>query len=202
MLLLTVAASTQAASMKLLTRGTGWFLAGSGLMWTADDGARWRDITPQLSSGEHVASVFFLNGRRGWALLSASGSGSTGLRIMLASTDSSGATWSLTRVSVPGLNPRLPILAGTGEIDFLDATHGWLNLDMVSSSNFRSAILPETYDGGRTWSRPPGSPGVGGELRFVTPTDGWLAGGPGGERLYVTHDASQTWQRVSLKPPS
>lgn len=36
---------------------------------------------------------------------------------------------------------------------------------------------------------------------FLTPETGWVAGGGGGERLYVTRDGGGSWQQVSLKAP-
>lgn len=63
-------------------------------------------------------------------------------------------------------------------------------------------MLIKTDDGGETWSRPPGAPGVSGDLSFINEIDGWLAGGPGNQFLYVTHDGSKTWKKVSLNPPA
>jgi photosystem II stability/assembly factor-like uncharacterized protein len=31
--------------------------------------------------------------------------------------------------------------------------------------------------------------------------DGWVAGGPDDQHLYVTHDAAKSWHEVALKPP-
>jgi photosystem II stability/assembly factor-like uncharacterized protein len=192
------------ASMKLLTPKVGWVLHYPGLMWTTDGGSHWKNITPPVPSGEHIASVFFRNAQQGWVLLAGpEEKGSDVPRFDLAVTNDTGVKWSVTHVTVPGLNPGFPILAEFGQVDcvdFVDAHHGWLNLGMVSSPNFASALMIETDNGGKTWSRPPRAPGVTGELRFINSTDGWLAGGPGGGHLYVTHDGSNSWSEVSLSP--
>lgn len=192
----------KAASMKLLTPQVGWALAGPGLMWTTDGGSHWKNITPPLRRGEHIASVFFLNAQDGWALLSGTGEkGSDEPRFDLAVTNNAGTKWSIVPVVIFDLNPRQTILEGSGQVDFVDPLHGWLNLDVASSPNFRLAMLIETDDGGETWSRPPHGPGVTGDLRFTSSTDGWLAGGPGNQFLYATHDGSKSWRKVSLSPP-
>ena len=189
----------KAASMKLLTPEVGWALAGPGLMWTTDGGNHWKNITPSLPSGQHITSVFFLNTQDGWALLSGPIKGSESPRLELAATNTAGASWSFSPVKVPGLNPRSFLLGGGGHIYFLDTLHGWMNLSLASSAAVRSAILIETRDGGRTWSWV-ASPGRSGPVFFADANDGWLAGGPAG-KLYVTHDGSNTWREVSLKPP-
>ncbi len=56
-----------------------------------------------------------------------------------------------------------------------------------------------TTDGGGTWARE--ASGTGGAVRFVTPHEGWVAGGPGGGYLYSTRDGGKNWQQVSLKAP-
>ncbi len=200
---LLVPAFAQGASMKLLTPKVGWVLHYPGLMWTTDGGSHWKNITPPISGGEHIASVFFRNTQDGWALLSGPGDkGSDEPRFDLAVTNNAGAKWSIVPVVIPELNPKQTILEGSGQVDFVDPMHGWLNLDVSSSPNFRLAMLIKTDDGGETWSRPPRAPGVSGDLSFINEIDGWLAGGPGNQFLYVTHDGSKTWKKVSLNPPT
>lgn len=196
---LLIVATARAATMKLLTRETGWYLAGSRLTWTTDGGAHWKNITPTLSPGERVASVFFRNSQQGWVLLYNQGNGSSPPRQTLAITDNSGATWSLAQVSIPRLNPRSFLLAGGGYIYFLDSQHGWMNLSLVSSAAVRGAILVETQDGGKTWKWVD-SPGRSGPIYFVDAAEGWLAGGPS-SKLYVTRDGSETWHAVTVQPP-
>ncbi len=63
--------------MGLVGPGVGWALqyrgAGPGsddrLFWTSDDGANWKDITPQDPASHEIAGVFFLDPSRGWVLL-------------------------------------------------------------------------------------------------------------------------------------
>ncbi|HET7100520.1 MAG TPA: YCF48-related protein, partial [Terriglobia bacterium] len=191
------------ATMKLLTPNVGWVIHYPGLMWTTDGGTHWKNITPPLANGQQIASVFFLDTQDGWALLSGQGEkGSDEPRFDLAVTNNAGAKWSIVPVVIPELNPRQTILDGSGQVDFVDPMRGWLNLNMTSSPNFSLAMLIETNDGGETWTRPQAAPGVSGDLSFINDTDGWLAGGPGNQFLYVTHDGSKTWKKMSLNPPA
>lgn len=106
----------KAASMKLLTPQVGWALAGPGLMWTGDAGSHWKDITPPVADGQHIASVFFLDTQDGWALLSGPGEkGSDEPRFDLAVTNNAGAKWSIVPVVIPELNPKQTILEGSGQ---------------------------------------------------------------------------------------
>ena len=195
------AASPARAGMKLLTPEVGWLSGGKGILWTTDAGTSWKDITPPLGPRARIASVFFLDTFNGWALISYQGEDGTYSHSDLASTSTAGANWSIMPVTIPEPSPRSAPLSGRGHIYFLDARHGWMNLGLLSSSNFRWGILLATQDGGRTWAQVPEGPGVSGQVRFVTAKDGWLFGGPTG-KLYATHDGGRSWQEVSLQPPA
>src|SRR6266516_1986067 len=81
----------RAQSMKLLTPEVGWAHMGPGLIRTADAGQHWSKITPPLSPGEYIASVFFLDTSTGWALLSKPPSqGEEQPHFQLAATSDSG----------------------------------------------------------------------------------------------------------------
>jgi photosystem II stability/assembly factor-like uncharacterized protein len=191
----------KAARMKLLTPEVGWVIHHPGLMWTTDGGNHWKNITPPLPPGEHIASVFFLNTQQGWALLSGPGEkGSDEPHFDLAVTNNAGARWSIANVTFPPLPHGFPQIYGPASMDFLDSLHGWINMRLETSAAVMGGVLLETDDGGKTWNWSPRSPGIAGELCFVTTEDGWLAGGPAG-KLYVTHDGATTWQEVSLQPP-
>ena len=194
------AASPARAAMKLLTPEVGWLAGGKGILWTTDAGTNWKDITPPLGPRAGIGSVFFLDTFNGWALISYRGEDGTYSHSDLASTSTAGANWSIMPITIPELNPSSPPVGGAGPIYFLDAQHGWMNLSLISSSNFRLGSLLATKDGGRTWELVPEGPGVTGRVRFVTKKDGWLAGHPG--KLFVTHDGGRRWQELSLQPPA
>jgi len=189
-------------NMQLLAPNTGWTLAGQHLYWTTDGGGTWRDVTPPLPfRGARLSSVFFRNSSNGWVLLSGEVPGSPDPRFDLATTNNGGQTWSLAQVDLSSFQIRTGILAPGGSVYFIDSLHGWLNLSVTSSSNFRSGLMFKTDDGGNTWKRPRQDPEIAGHMFFLTPEIGWLAGGPGGERLYVTRDGGGSWQQVSLNAP-
>jgi photosystem II stability/assembly factor-like uncharacterized protein len=89
--------------------------------------------------------------------------------------------------------------------DFIDATYGWL---MTSQDS--TAFLYQTLDGGRKWTRVASSETspalatseVRTELKFVSPTVGWINSSPsryGSGALYVTRDGGRTW-RLENRP--
>jgi photosystem II stability/assembly factor-like uncharacterized protein len=84
-------------------------------------------------------------------------------------------------------------------IHFIDDKSGWVVVKLVSSSNFSRGDLFQTIDGGASWAKlaiPIGDP-----VRFTTETDGWAAGGPAGDQLYVTRDGGKSWSPVDIEPP-
>lgn len=195
---LSATARAQREQMKLLTPKVGWALAVPGLMWTSDGGAHWKNIAPPLPQGEHITSVFFLDSAHGWVLLSnIPNPDDEKSRLYLAFTENSGSTWSVWPLTIPRLNPRSYILGGGAYIYFLDPSHGWINLGMVSGAAVSRGILIETQDGGRNWKWV-ASPGHSGRIYFPSIDAGWLVGGPGGGEAYATWD-SNSWKQIHLK---
>jgi photosystem II stability/assembly factor-like uncharacterized protein len=213
-LLILLPTPSAARGMKLLTADTGWVVRGNTLYWTADGASQWSDITPVppgvRRGAVNIESVFFLDTQEGWAVTSYRegivASTAETLKIedrvyAIAHTVTSGQTWSFA----PFTCPRLPeweqvALAGPAGLYFLDSEHGWLVMVMTGSTNFAPGKLLATQDGGRTWNWVNG-PGTVGSIFFTTTQDGWLAGGPGGQHLYATHDGCKTWEEVSLPAP-
>lgn len=199
-------AAGQIVDMKLLTADAGWASTNDQLFWTTDGGAQWKDITPQTKNKRSIDSVFFLDTSTGWVLLvsdvNAVVNGVDEPSLDLAATNDAGQHWTITPVRVPHLDPKATTLDGGGDIDFVDSLHGWMNLSLESSSNFRLGIILATKNGGKTWDSIPQGPGVYGSIHFVSRSDGWVAGGPGDQHLYATHDGGESWQEVSLKTPT
>jgi len=186
--------------MGLVAPGVGWALRGCSvqsdclLLWTNDDGAHWTDITPHDPSSREIAGVSFLDASRGWVLFAVrdeESSDQTGFN--LASTTNGGASWTVRRLTPPPSDTN--VLYPYGEIFFLDAADGWMNL--VTG-------LLATTDGGKTWNPIVEVNGGGeyGPLRFTDPQNGWIAGGADDQHLCVTHDGGRHWKEVVLRAPS
>ncbi len=196
------ASAQQVQSMKLLSAQVGWAHSGRHLYWTTDGGTHWKDIAPSQSPKQIIVDVMFLKTEMGWALLSGGDENSDEPEFDLASTTNGGKDWLTMPVKIPDLDPKSVTLDGNGTIYFVDADHGWMNLAAVSSAAFRSSSMLMTTDGGKTWAWTPGGSGAGaGSLYFTTAMDGWVAGGPDDQHLYVTHDAAKSWHEVILKTP-
>jgi hypothetical protein len=201
LVVLCATATAQVRSMKLLTAEIGWAATNDRLFWTANGGSEWRDITPNTASKGVISSVFFLDTSTGWALF-VHGDKNDEAHFELASTANSGKDWSVAHLIIPHLNQRQFPVSGPSRMDFVDNIHGWMDLDVESNANFRAGILLVTIDGGKTWDWAPKSPGAAGRIYFIDTENGWLAGGPGDQKLYATHDGSKSWQEVLLKAPA
>ena len=195
LLLLAAAAQAQTTSMHLLTADTGWILTGNRLLWTSNAGTAWSDVTPKGAASQVLYGAFFLDTSRGW-LLRASAPDAV---LELAHSGDSGKTWSSTPVPLPSED--LTGFGGAASLHFIDSSHGWAMLRRTSSSNFSLGMLFRTSDGGATWQRLP-EPPLGDPVRFVTKNDGWLAGGPAGNKLYVTRDGGSHWSPQTIAPPA
>jgi hypothetical protein len=187
-------------AIQLVTSAAGWAIADERLLWSSNAGQAWNDITPAGPSDQSIDGAFFLDNSTGWALLSSAGSAANPVSIQLAATTNSGATWN--SYALPAVIREVgDSYTGIVSLHFVDATHGWLMVRLASSSNFSLGRLFATSDGGATWTQLPPPP-IGNSIRFVTAQEGWLAGGPGGDELYVTRDGGNTWQAAAVQPPS
>jgi photosystem II stability/assembly factor-like uncharacterized protein len=192
--------------MKLLTPDVGWAATSKKLFWTTNGGAQWKDITPKADhKGQAVSSVFFLDTSTGWVLLKC-GDDRDVLAdegcFALASTTDAGETWSVLqeKIKVPFSREYLEDstgFSGQSWLQFIDSQHGWELLDIATNSaNPSAGEMLRTSDGGRTWTPTKGTP-TSDHFLFITPTNGWIAGG-NDQELFVTRDAGDSWQKVSL----
>ncbi len=184
---------------QLVTATRGWALTPKRLVWTDDDGATWRDITPPQAPAPGARGVFFLDGTHGWVVASGGSAADGGVALSALRTADGGRTWASTRLAGPSA-ANAAAYGGPAWVRFVDALHGWILVKEVSSSNFSFGRLYRTTNGGRTWTAmdaPLGDP-----VTFVDQRTGWTAGGPAGDRLFVTRDAGRTWKAQAVPPPA
>jgi photosystem II stability/assembly factor-like uncharacterized protein len=183
-------------SMHLLTSNTGWAASQKRLQLTSDAGQHWTDITPPGKNLGNIDGVFFLNDLQGWVVNSITASAGQGAAaFIVSSTSDGGKTWTSKPLTVPSLEGGIPI-----SVSFADVQHGWMMLRLPSGSNFSRGLLLATADGGSSWTVLP-KPPIGDAIEFVSQSSGWLAGGVAHDRLYVTRDGGNSWQRQYVVSP-
>lgn len=178
--------------MQLLTPDLGWVLRGHQLLWTADGGLSWRDISP---GGGVILGVYFLDTTIGWLVRYSGLEGKDGMLSVLRTADS-GRSWDTAALPLP---PGEAPAAVSANLHFVDPQTGWVALKLQSGNNFSLGQLFSTRDGGLTWQELPlplGEPVV-----FLDQRRGWVAGGPLGDRLYFTEDGGHTWVEQVLQLP-
>jgi photosystem II stability/assembly factor-like uncharacterized protein len=117
----------------------------------------------------------------------------------VASTASAGEAWSFSYPKALDPDPEAGF-SGRSYLSFADQLHGWMILKVSRSTAVSFGVMLATEDGGKTWKQLR-QPPIAEPFRFETARGGWLAGGPNHE-LYVTRDAGNSWQAVSLQKPS
>jgi photosystem II stability/assembly factor-like uncharacterized protein len=177
--------------VRLLDNNTGYALTTNRLLRTTDSRS-WQDITPFVSSTQTIYEAFFLDKSNGWAVLS---SGNLTTAIYVAITRDGGKSWHNHAINLS--QEVLIEFGGIAYIDFVDADHGWLMLKQITGSNFSRGRLLSTNDGGQSWQEL-NAPPIGDRINFVSQQTGWLAGGAGGNHLYVTHDGGKSWQEKNI----
>lgn len=161
------------------------------LLWSDDDGTTWREDAFIAPPGTRLLTVQFLDNLKGWIVITGAG------RAEVVRTGNAGSTWDYSEeILVPGGEE-----PSGASLSFINETTGFLMLRLPSSSNFSRGALFRTDDGGRTWRILP-TPPIGDPVRFFSERNGWLAGGPAGNRLFVTRDGGGSWNEVSVAAPS
>ena len=176
---------------KLFPSGSGYALTTSSLHWTQDYGQTWEEITPSGISADQISAVSFLEDGHGWVAREDGGS------VTILTKDSAAVdSWrTVSDLDVDTIQAQ-PKGSQRMEMNFLDAMHGWLLVDTANSVKFSTAVLMATEDGGETWfSRT--APAYG-RFRFVSPTVGFLAGGPASADLFISSDAGASWTKAAI----
>jgi photosystem II stability/assembly factor-like uncharacterized protein len=184
---------TGAIAFQLVTPTEGWILTDNDLLWTADAGGTSRVITPSGVAASAIRGSFFRDAQTGWVVSSDSQS-EAGSILKISKTTNGGSSWALPATLTASAGA-----SGQAALSFVDSQQGWLLVQLESSSNFNFGELYHTTDGGSTWTQLP-QPPSGGEIRFVSTTRGFIAGGPIHEHLYVTQDGGASWQDQSPGP--
>ncbi len=196
---------------KLLSSGTGWISTGNRLLFTTDNGAHWKDISPPVPTPSNpnenrFGDVFFLDTQTGWAIstgdLQESSPDSDETETVLSLTVDGGATWTAV------ILPKLKLLQKVGGINFTfaDRLQGWLMIRHQSGPAFSFSSLYSTSDGGRTWHEVKG-PGFYGDIRAYPNGEIWVTGDPGAndegkaQELVVSRDGGNSFEEVSLDAP-
>lgn len=191
----------QIKDFKLLSSGTGWTSNGNQLLFTLDNGAHWKDISPHNPSQGGIDQVVFLDANTGWVLYSVM-TWEEDADFVVASTVDGGTNWTETRIKIPLADPSSggPELGGNANFAFADQLHGWFLFDYRTGSAFSSAGLLATSDGGRTWHESNENPGFYGEISAYSSGDVWAVDGDG-QNLVVSRKGGNSFEDVSLPNP-
>jgi hypothetical protein len=187
-------------TVTMISATSGWGMVhATSATYTVDGGHTWYDVTPPgLASGPLGSIVLCpLSSTQAWAWTNnfpISASTST----TLWHTTDAGAHWSSYTVATGAVM----------QLDFIDATHGWLAATPNGSGAGQMPIVVwRTTDGGRTWMDIASTPVSGHTtgISFVNATTGFATGydeASSALLISVTHDAGVTWTPVSLPAPS
>jgi photosystem II stability/assembly factor-like uncharacterized protein len=179
-----------------------------GVYLTADDGARWVNVTPPSLRANpillnHVFGVASFGADRVWLLVSAN----AGYGTRLVYTWDAGRSWRTTPL-VPGPSGApssfLPGDANPATPAFSSADDGWILAGLGPRD--RGGLF-RTRDGGARWSFVAATP-FQGSVVFTSQTGGWGISAPtwtnagtvktAGGALYHSTDGGVTWRRVQL----
>lgn len=181
--------------------------AAQHIYWTHDNGQAWRDITPSNMPTLKIGTVFFLDKLHGWMLSTDALADQANTRFYLLSSEDGGTHWRTLMLSRPMFH-LMDDYYFPSQLFFSDPQHGWILWHWHMMHGSQDAILA-TSDGGRTWKRLGHTVPGGGPLQFMSPSDGWMIGGPedreGIDRedtqLWVTHDDGAAWKPVPVPVP-
>lgn len=193
----------QSAPFQMLSARAGWVWSGTDrLLWTADGGRTWRDITPPAHipyAQSLETSTCFVSRLDGWVAVPAAGGPEThGRAGTVWRTTDGGRTWRPATLSTTLAHGPALIL----QLNFVNRLDGWL-MDQTPSPGMGApspAYLFRTSDGGVRWTRaswPKGGAAVG-RLRFYEPALGVAEGRP----LSITRDGGRTWTEARLPLPA
>jgi photosystem II stability/assembly factor-like uncharacterized protein len=168
-----------AVSVRMGSASVGWAATGGRLLRMAGPGGYWTELLPTAGA----KTVDAIGDLRAWALADT----------FLQRTVDGGLSWAT--INLPGLRE-------ARDVDFVDATRGWMTAQanqMVGGCPDYDEQIYRTSDGGQTWTPllPGGSPwrcqsGLG-QIVFVDANRGWVTGR---NLLLRTTDGGLSWTAV------
>lgn len=144
-------------------------------------------IALPLVDAPQLAQFYFIDENNGW--------GAT--ETQLIRTNDGGVTWY-------DASPNVDAQFGYAPYLFLDAVSAWV---LISSSDYQTGTLYQTYDGGITWDSI-AVPFASASMQMLDDQNGFalaaLGAGAGSEAvaLFKTTDAGHTWTRVFINDPT
>ncbi len=195
----------QLRSFVMRNRLDGWALGENVLVRTEDGGATWGNATPPgLAAGFGAsASLAALDADHAWLLVALDYPTSG----MLYRTVNGGRTWTAVPVPFSG-----------GDMEFLDASHGWIMADLGAGAGSQAVAIFQTSDGGATWTQvyvndPTLSgasdtlplSGIKSGLGLLDSQHAWVGGSvpmDGFVYLYASEDGGRTWAHQAVTLPA
>jgi photosystem II stability/assembly factor-like uncharacterized protein len=171
----------------------------SQIAYTVDGGQTWYNVTPSglVLNPQGSIMLYAQSTTRAWTWSSSIGS-SPGESTMLWYTTDAGTQWTSYTVATGGVM----------QLDFIDATTGWLAATPYGSAMGQTPIdVWCTTNGGTSWTDIASTPVPGRTtgISFVNATTGFATAMyiPGmALMMSVSHDGGVTWTRVTLPAPS
>jgi len=215
------------ASVTMQSTTVGWGIdrhLGGQLVHSVDGGRTWTNVTPPgvtfdeitnatqdvnaPPSPPHNTVTWYQSGStaRTATLISRSANG-TGV-VLMSETADGGRHWHQWTVHLPDLNEGSLIDPILGQLDFVNADHGWLivgpGYGSFAGMDYVGMELWHTTTGGHTWTRVDEISGRSGimvdALTFTSATVGWIMESKIDHNPILRHtrDAGRTWSRVAL----
>jgi photosystem II stability/assembly factor-like uncharacterized protein len=193
-------------TIHMFTSQSGWALTEQGVLRTTDGWAHWINVGPPGVTALAAGSQF-VSETSAW-VAAGNPAATRGTSTIYHTTDA-GATWAQFILTDPAA-------VGPGDVDFIDATQGWLFLSYGVAAGSEGGAIYQTVDGGAHWTKveqtvggvqeAPGSLPFGCDkagVSFINTTTGWATGScaGGGPFFYVTHDGGRTWSAQSFPIP-
>jgi len=181
-------------ALSFVDADVGWIggIGTGSISATKDGGVTWT-AQPTMPDVVSVRVVRFVDRQIGW-VLGVVAQGPDSLNVILHTTDG-GLTW--TEQLRTGPNEFF------GALEFVNPTTGWVSRGRLTTraGPVQNGGILFTSDGGATWTEQtvPGSEGIF-ALDFVSPEQGWGAGGPG--LIIHTEDGGQSWVTQQSSNPT
>ena len=146
-------------SIQMADLNRGWAIGTTAtdpndhILFTADGGTNWKDVTPPEgmdATGGKVATAFFKGADTAWVIYSSNVIQSPPGNAQVWKTTDGGATWSTSQPIPPSAEMEF---FSPGYFSFPDDQHGWLLVHAGAGMSHDYIYIYGTSDGGSTWQK-------------------------------------------------
>lgn len=195
-------------NIHMMNDNVGWGIVystnqGATVVRTTDGGESWNNVSPKGTGADTPNGVNYMNGNTAWITIQPVSKSSNTYKpyLILFHTENGGQSWSSTRIA---MTSQIPVYQT--QISVVNSATIYMDVIPEHGMNSMPGRLMVSHNDGSSWQtvHTPSSLPLGGSMKFVSPSVGWLSTShstTGYYQVYDTHNEGKSWSKLLVPTP-